>query len=340
MTDTLGVAVIGCGYWGINYVRVFSELPQARVTAICDQRTDRLQEVGRRFPNIRLVTDVNQVLDLDGVDAVVISTPAATHYDLARQCLCADKHILLEKPITRTAPEAEELTQMADAKRLTLMVGHTFLYHPGIRKVKDYLQDGKIGQIYYLYARRTNMGPIRKDVSALWDLAPHDVSIFHYLLDSTPRWVSAVGAKILRNCREDVGFVTLGFDSGVIAHIHVSWADSYKVREVVVVGSDMRIVFNDFNAEQRVRVFERGVSIVEPEATSYGEFQLRMRDGDIISPKVAISEPLKNECSHFTECVTQGTRPLTDGWAGRDVVRVMEAIDRSIEHKGAQVEIE
>jgi predicted dehydrogenase len=183
------------------------------------------------------------------------------------------------------------------------------------------------------------MGPIRNDVNALWDLAPHDVSIFNYLLGSAPEWASAVGAKLLGSCREDVGFISLGYPSNILAHIHVSWADAYKVRELVVVGSDKRIVFNDIDQAERVRVFEKGVSIVEPEASSYGEFQFRMRDGDIISPRVEMSEPLKNQCSHFVECVQKGTRPLTDGLAGLNVVRVMEAITDSISQNGTPVEL-
>jgi predicted dehydrogenase len=176
-------------------------------------------------------------------------------------------------------------------------------------------------------------------VNALWDLAPHDVSIFNYLLGSAPEWASAVGTKVLQNCREDVGFISLGYADGIVGHVHVSWADPHKVREVVVVGSDRRIVFNDLSALERVRVFEKGVVPVAPEASSYGEYHFLMRDGDIISPRVEVSEPLKNQCRHFLECVTEGTRPVTDGREGLQVVRVMEAIDRSVELNGAPVEV-
>jgi predicted dehydrogenase len=340
MTKQVGIAILGCGYWGINYVRVFSELPESRVVAVCDQRTERLQEVGRRFPGMQLITETEDVLGLDGVDAVVVCTPATTHYNVTRRCLEMGKHILVEKPITTTATDAEALTTLAESEGLILMVGHTFLYNPGVKKLKEYIKQGDVGRLYYLYARRTNLGPIRRDVNALWDLAPHDVSIFNYLLDSTPKWVSAVGAKVLRNHREDVGFISLGYQSNIVGHIHVSWADAYKVREVVVVGSDKRVVFNDLNPFERVRAYEKGVTLMEPEASSYGEYQFLMREGDIISPRVEVSEPLKNQCSHFLECVTHGTRPLTGGWEGQEVVRVMEAIDRSIERNGAPVDVE
>lgn len=332
------MAVLGCGYWGINHVRVLSELPQARIQVVCDTRPERLDEVGRRFPTIRLTTQLEEALNTPDVDAVVISTPATTHYALALRCLNAGKHVLVEKPISKTVLEAEDLTRRAEARGLVLMVGHTFLYNPAVRTIKDYIQRGEVGRVYFVYARRTNMGPIRHDVNALWDLAPHDISIFNYLLGGKPEWVSAVGAKVLRNGREDVGFISLGYPSNVVGHIQVSWADAYKVREVVVVGSDRRIVFNDFHPVERVRVFEKGVAPVE-EATSFDEYQLRIRDGDIVSPAIETSEPLKNQCLHFVECVRDGKRPLTDGWAGRDVVQVMEAIDRSVERRGAPLEV-
>lgn len=339
MPEPVGVAIVGCGHWGINYVRVFSELPESRVAAVCDQRASRLQEVGWRFPGVALTTNIEDALGLDGVDAAIVCTEATAHHDVARRFLAAGKHVLVEKPMTMGVADGEELTALAEAQGLTLMVGHIFLYNAGIRRVKDAIEQAEVGQIYYLYARRTNLGPIRRDVNALWDLAPHDVSIFNYLLDGVPEWVSAVGAKVLGNCREDVGFISLGYPGGVVGHIHVSWADPNKVREVVVVGSDKRIVFNDLSSLERVRIFEKGVTPVAPEASSYGEYHFLMRDGDIVSPRIEVSEPLKNQCRHFLECVAGDGRPLTDGRDGLDVVRVMEAIDRSIERSGAPVEV-
>ncbi|MEW5961320.1 MAG: Gfo/Idh/MocA family oxidoreductase [Chloroflexota bacterium] len=339
-TEKIGVAVFGCGYWGVNYVRVFNELPEAEVVAICDVDALRLQEVGARFPGVRLTSKIDDVLQMDGIDAAVICTQASTHHHLASRCLAAGKSLLIEKPLTTTPAEAEELMALARANGVTLMVGHTFLFNAGVNKVKTYIEQNQVGQVYYLYAQRTNLGPIRRDVNALWDLAPHDISIFNYLLDSVPEWVSAVGVKALGNCREDVGFVSLGYRNGIVGHIHVSWADPNKVREVVVVGSNKRIVFNDLNTLERVRVYEKGVASAEAEATSYGEYHFLMRDGDIISPKVEVSEPLKNQCKHFLECVVQHRPPLTDAQAGLDVVRVMAAIDRSLENHGAPVAVE
>jgi predicted dehydrogenase len=339
MSDQLGVFIVGCGYWGINYIRVFSELPQSRVVGVCDRQPDRLQEVSRRFPGVELTTQVEDGLCLDGVDAAVVCTEATAHHNVTHRFLSAGKHVLVEKPMTTTVADAEELMALAQSQGVTLMVGHTFLYNAGIRKVKAYIEQAEVGQVYYLYARRTNLGPIRRDVNALWDLAPHDVSIFNYLLDGVPEWASAVGAKVLRNCREDVGFISLGYPNEIVGHVHVSWADPNKVREVVVVGSDKRIVFNDLSALERVRVFEKGIMPAAPEAASYGEYHFLMRDGDIISPRIEVSEPLKNQCRHFVECATGDSCPLTDGRDGLDVVRVMEAVDRSMALNGAPVEI-
>jgi predicted dehydrogenase len=335
----LGIAVIGCGYWGMNYVRIFNELVDSRVVAVCDQSPERLKEVSRRFPGIYLTTQVDDAASHPGVDAVVVCTEATTHFNVTRRLLLAGKHVLVEKPLTTIAAEADKLVDLAESNSAILMVGHTFIFNAGVRKVKELMQKGD-GRVYYLYARRTNLGPIRRDVNALWDLAPHDIAIFNYLLDSAPQWVSAVGGKVLRNCRDDVGFISLGYPDNVLAHVHVSWADPDKAREVVVVKSDKRIVFNDLNGIEQVRVFEKGVSPVEQEPLNYGEFRFEIRDGDIVSPHIEPVEPLKQQCRHFLECVRTGKRPISSGAEGRDVVRVLEAVNRSIECKGLQVEVE
>jgi predicted dehydrogenase len=341
MARPVGIAVVGCGYWGVNYVRVFSELPGARVACVCDQRPERLEEIGRRFPGIFLTSQLDAALRHDGVDAVIVCTTATTHHGVGHRALMAGKHVLVEKPLTTASVEAEQLIAQAASKALVLMVGHTFVYNAGIHKMKEYVQAGR-DQVYYLYSSRTNLGPIRSDVNALWDLAPHDVAIFNYLLDSTPHWVSAVGLKVLRNCREDVGFISLGYRgerSDIVGHIHVSWADPHKARELVVVGSERRIVFNDLNGVEQVRVFEKGVKATPAEPVTYGEYRLQIRDGDIVSPRLEVSEPLKNQCRHFLDCVTSGTAPMTSARDGTHVVRVLEAIDRSLMLKGAPVAV-
>jgi predicted dehydrogenase len=332
-----GVAIIGCGYWGANYVRVFTEMADCNVLAVCDQRVSRLKDVQRRFPAVATTTEIEKILDDDEIDAVVISTEARTHHDLATRALLAGKHLLVEKPLTTSADDATALIALARERQRLLLVGHTFIYNAGVRKVKEYVNNS-LGRVYYLYARRTSLGPIRSDVNAVWDLAPHDVAIFNYLLDSTPTWVSAVGMPILGNHHEDVGFISLGYPGDIIAHIHVSWADPNKTREVVVVGSDKRILFNDLDPLERVRVFDKGVTPVVPEEPlTFGEIQFMLRDGDITSPAIAVGEPLKNQCGHFLHCIRRGELPLTDGPRGRDVVRVIEAIDESIAQRGVPV---
>jgi predicted dehydrogenase len=341
MAGQMGVAVLGCGYWGVNYVRVLSELPDVRVVVVCDQRPDRLQELERRVPAVAHTAQLDDALSYPGVDAAIVCTNATTHYNVTRRALTMGKHVLVEKPLTMASAEAEHLIELAESKSAVLMVGHTFVYNAGIRKVKEYVRAGR-DQVYYLYSSRTNLGPIRGDVNALWDLAPHDVAIFNYLLDSTPQWVSAVGAKVLGNCREDVAFVSIGYQgdrADIVGHIHVSWADPHKTRELVVVGSDRRVVFNDLNGIEQVRVFEKGVKAAPAEPLTYGEYCLQIRDGDIVSPKLEVSEPLKNQCRHFVECVTSGATPMTSGRDGARVVRVLEAIDHSLRLNGAPVEV-
>ena len=337
--NPLNIAIVGCGYWGVNYARIFNELSGARAVAVCDAKPDRLVEMQRRYPGLFVTTELDELLRQDGIDAVVVCTEATAHYAVTRPCLQAGKHVLVEKPLTKRVHDAEDLTTLAESNHLVLMVGHTFIYNAAVRKVKEYI--GKATEnVYYLYARRTNLGPIRRDVNALWDLATHDIAIFNYLMESTPEWVSAVASKVLRNCREDIGFISVGYRNNILGHIHVSWADPNKARELVVVCSDRRIVFNDLNGLEQVRVFEKGISPVITEPLSFGEYRLHIRDGDIVSPKIEVSEPLKEQCRHFLDCVQSGQRPLSGGREGTDVVRVLHAVDRSVASQGAQVRVE
>jgi predicted dehydrogenase len=335
----LGVGIIGCGYWGGNYVRVFDELPGAYVAGVCDARPERLQHIRQRFPEIFVCTDPGELLSRADIRAIVVCTEATTHYSIAHRCLRAGKHLLVEKPLTTRVSEAAELTDLAEHSGVTLMVAHTFIYNTGVRKLRDYVNP-PLGQVYYMHAHRTNLGPVRRDVNAIWDLATHDISIFNYLLDSTPVWVSAVASRVLGNGREDIGFITLSYPGGVLGHIHVSWADPNKAREVVVVCSDKRIVFNDLNGLERIRVFEKGIRTVPAEPAGYGEHHLQIHDGDIISPRVEVSEPLKDQCRHFLECVQSGRKPVSGGREAVDVLRVLAAIDRSVMLCGAQIEVE
>jgi predicted dehydrogenase len=327
------VAVVGFGYWGVNYVRVFNEMPDASLAVVCDADVDRLSEVKRRLTHVEVSDDFERILDDPTIDAVVVATPATTHFDLTKRALAAGKHVLVEKPLTTESATAAELVELSEQQGRLLMVGHTFLYNEGLRVAKQFVEHG----VYYLYARRTCLGPIRNDVNAAWDLATHDVSIFNFLLDAEPQWVTAVGAKVLRHGHEDVSFITLGYPNGVVGHIHVSWADPSKVREVVIVCRDRRVVFNDMDSLERVRVFERGVER-DTGPLGFGE-QLLLRDGDILSPAIDAREPLKAQCGHFLHCIRRGQTLRTDARQGLAVVRVIEAVNRSMELAGAPVQL-
>jgi len=292
--------------------------------------------LSRRFHLRQTWGDAHDLLADDSVEAVVVATPSSTHFEVAAQCLAAGKHVLVEKPLALTVGEAESLVEAAQRSRRCLMVAHTFIYNPAVQKLKQYISQDDFGPVYYLVSRRTHLGLIRSDVNAIWDLVPHDVSIFGFLLETLPTSVSAVGGRFLHPSKDDVGFITLTYPGGVIGNIQASWVDSNKVREVVVVGGRKRIVFDDLNNLEKIKVFETGVAITG-DVDSFGEFQLLLRDGDILSPKVEASEPLKNQCAHFLNCVITGEEPLTGGQAGLDVVRVMVAIDHSLQGAGAPV---
>ena len=342
------VALIGFGYWGPNYARVLNDLPGAELTIVCDRSAERLEHVRQRYPAIDISRDTDEVLGRADVDAVVIATPAATHQALVAAAIQRGRHVLVEKPMSLDVAGCEALVDLAASTGRVLMVGYTFLYNAGVRKMKEYMGPEPFGQVYYLHATRTNLGPIRQDVNALWDLAPHDIAIFNYLLDEQPLWASAIGTRVLRTTRDDIAFATLGYKNDVVGNIHVSWADPNKVREVVAVGSRRRIVFNDLNDVERVRVFERGVSVGDADADipvgsaiadTYGEFKLLVRDGDILSPKIEPSEPLKNQCTEFVDAIRTGRAPIANARFGLGVIRTLAAIDASMRSRGAAVDV-
>lgn len=339
MLSKIRTGLLGYGYWGPNYARALSEMPGVSVSFICDAQDEQLRRAASRYPQIPILSDVSDAMRRDDTDAVIISTPASTHYKLARLVLESGRHAIVEKPLALEIEHCQELGELADKKGLVLMVAHTFLYNSGIQKLREYVNSSSFGRVYYLHATRTNLGPIRHDVNAVWDLAPHDISIFNYLLDEQPQWASAIGSRALGNVREDVAFITLGYSNDIVGNIHVSWADPNKVREVVVVGSRQRLVFDDLNSLERVRVYEKGVSVGETHAGSFGEFKLLMRDGDIISPKIELNEPLKTQISDFVDSILEHRRPISDALTGMHVVETLKAIDTSIRERGRAVEV-
>jgi predicted dehydrogenase len=335
----LRLALVGFGYWGPNYARVLNDLPGVELTVVCDRSVERLAHVRARYPGMATSENTAGVFSGGRADAVVIATPASTHRALVQAAIESGHHVLVEKPMALNVAECDVLCDLAAKSGRVLMVGYTFLYNAGVRKMKECMASDQFGQVYYLHATRTNLGPIRQDVNAVWDLAPHDIAIFNYLLNERPLWASAIGTRVLKTSRDDIAFATLGYQNGVVGNIHVSWSDPNKVREVVAVGSRRRVVFNDLNDVERVRYFERGVAAGDGIAETYGEFKLLVRDGDIVSPKVEPSEPLKNQCLAFVDAINTGRVPLASGPFGCGVVRALTAIEASMRAQGAAIEV-
>ena len=327
------LGIIGCGHWGPNYIRDFNKLANATVSKCCDINQESLNRIKTLYSSIELTKDYKDILGDSEINAVVVATPATTHYKIIKDCLEYEKDVLAEKPLTLIPDESLKLVEIARHKNKILMVGHTFLYNPGIIKLKEYIKNGELGKIYCMNATRTHLGLVRKDVNVVWDLAPHDISIFNYLTDSLPISVSAMGGCYLRRNEEDMAFINLTYPSGIIANIYVSWADSNKERTVKVVGSKARVVFNDMDRLETVKFYEKGIANEEI-YDDFGEFHFYLRDGNIISPKIEMVEPLKAMCSHFLECIiNRKQHPLSDGVKGYEVVKVMAAIDASLKNK-------
>jgi len=327
------IAIVGCGYWGPNLVRVFTELKNCCVKAISDINEERMNIIYQKYPSIKKFQNYHDILKDKSIDAVVVATNLLTHYKIASDVLKCRKHLLIEKPITPSPNEAETLVNLSQKYKRILMVGHTFLYNAGIRKLKEYISNREIGNLLYLHAIRTNLGPIRKDANALWDLASHDVSIFLYLLDTMPTEVSARGGVYIKKNVEDVVFLTLTFPNGLIGHIHVSWLEPCKIRKLTLIGDKKMVVFDDINQLEPIRIYDKGV-VKEKRYDTFGEFQLILRDGDVVIPKIALSEPLKNECSEFIEAIENKKTPLSNGEFGLRVVKVLFAAQKSLKNCG------
>ncbi|MBI3269150.1 MAG: Gfo/Idh/MocA family oxidoreductase [Planctomycetes bacterium] len=334
----IDVAVVGCGQWGVNHVRVLTEIRDARVTMIVDADAPRLSSVLSKYPGIRGATQLSELLADASVQAVVVATPSATHHAVVKQCLEAGKHVLCEKPLTVTSEQARELVALADAHGRTLMVGHVFVFNNGIQKLRELISGGVLGEVYYLHAARTNLGPIRKDVDVAYDLATHDISIFNYLLGADPLEVSARGQVYLQPQVADVAFISLAYPGRSLAHVHVSWLDPRKVREITAVGDRKMAVWNDMDPIEPIRIYDKGV-VTKAEYETYGEFHYALRDGDIVIPKVQLHEPLKNQDAHFLACVQGRVRPTTSGREGLRVVQALEAIQQSMAQGGAPVKL-
>lgn len=336
------IGVIGLGYWGPNYARVLRELSGANLVWACDARPQALHLMRARYPDVILTSSPEEVLADSTVDAVVIATPSSTHAELTLAALEAGKHVLCEKPLAFTTAECDRVIEAADEADRVLMVGHTFIFNPAVRRMRELIDAGAIGPIRYCHSARTGLGPIRQDVNALWDLAPHDISIILYLLDREPVEVAAFGESYLREETEDVVFVTLRLEGHVLANIHLSWIDPYKTRRLTVIGESKMLVFDDVVADEKLRLYDRGASYetsaIEARGAEYGEYKAIVRDGDILIPRIPATEPLKEQTQHFLACCESGAVPETDGLSGRRVVAVLEAASASLRDGGAVVE--
>lgn len=338
----VGFGLVGVGYWGPNLARNLNSVENARLAWVCDSNEKALAKIASFYPKTRTTGSLDEMLAAADLDAVVVATPARSHFEIARKCLKAGKHVMVEKPLAMSTVECDELIDIAKSKDLKLMVGHTFLYSPPILKLKELVDKGEIGDIYYAYSTRANLGQIRKDINAMWNLAPHDIAIFLYLFGSAPISVSAKGISRIQPGIEDVVFMYLDFPGNITAHVHVSWLDPGKVRKLTLVGSKKMVIYDDVNADARVQIFDKGVTKVGNGAesfSSFGEFQLLLRAGDVLIPKIPADEPLKTECRHFANSIISDVSPLTDGIHGRQVVRILEAASESMANGSCPVEV-
>lgn len=330
------VGVVGLGYWGPNLVRTFDRLPGARLRYGCDLDEGRRTRQAAMYPEATFTPDYDDLLSDDELDAVVISAPAPSHAALAHKALAAGKDVFVEKPLALSPEDAEGLVELAEEKGLVLMTGHLLEYHPGVTRLKEIMDSGELGEVFYVYTHRLNLGVVRRDENALWSLAPHDLSVAMMLLGQEPAEAQASGHSYLRNGVEDVVFGTLEFADGKVAHLHVSWLDPHKERKITVVGSEKMVVFDDMSRDEKLRIYDKGAE--KPEYESYGEY-INLRFGDVLIPRIPNDEPLKLECEHFVECVAERKRPLSDGRSGLRVVRALDGLQRSLESGGKPVSL-
>src|SRR5918996_668813 len=330
------IGVVGLGYWGPNLVRNFAELPMFDVAYVCDSRPEALDPLAARFPGVARTTRVDDLLRDDDVEAIAIATPVSTHHRLAIAALEAGKHVFVEKPLAASTAEVLELTKAADANNVVLMPGHTFIYSPPVTAIKRLIDSGELGDIYFISSSRVNLGLHQPDVSVVWDLGPHDFSILRYWLDAVPAEVSAMSRDCVVPELPDVCFINLRYPSGTVAHVELAWLSPSKLRRTAIVGSKKMVVYDDTSNES-VRIFDSGASIPDPE--TFGEYRLSYRTGDIVSPRVDATEPLSLELEDFAGAIREGRSPLSSPEMGLDVVRTIEAVERSLSQGGIPVSL-
>jgi len=336
--ETLRIGAIGCGYWGPNLIRNFVEIPNAELVAIADLEQDRLNHLQTRFPQIQSATQNYQdffEMDLDGV---VIATPPDTHYRIAADCIQHNLHVLVEKPVTLNSKDAAGLIELSERYGRVFMVGHTFEYNPAVRALKQMIDSGELGDIYYIDAVRASLGLFQTKANVLWDLAPHDISILRYLLGTDPVTVSVQAAMCVQNGIEDVAYASLRFPNNVLGHIRMSWLDPAKTRSITVVGSKKMVIYDDVEPLEKIRIYDKGVKAI-PHTDTFGDFSFAYHYGDVVIPHIKMQEPLRVQCAHFLDCIREQKAPQTDGLNGLRVVQILEAAQQSLKNQGETVAV-
>lgn len=332
----LRAGIIGCGYWGPNLIRNFTQLSDSDVAWVADLDELRLARMKELYPTVRTTNDYREIIADPQVDMIAVATPVHTHFRLAKEALVHHKHVLVEKPLAAAIREAEELIELAAAQKCKLMVGHTFLYTSAVRKMKEIIDSGELGEIYYINSQRLNLGLFQQDINVIWDLGPHDISIILYLLGQDPHSVSAIGASHINPRIEDIAILTMEFADNLVAFVQSSWLDPDKIRRMTVVGSKKMMVYDDVQPTEKIRIYDKSVEKPKHYDT-FAEFPYSYKYGDIVIPKIDGTEPLRSELSHFMDCIKHDTTPLTDGRCGLKVVRILEAAQRSLENGNQRI---
>jgi predicted dehydrogenase len=336
VSDKVRVGVVGLGYWGPNLARNFDRLANAELAYCCDLDAANLDKARGLYPNAVITDDLDTLLGDGALDAIVVATSVPTHYALGKRVLEAGKHAFIEKPIALRAADAQDLLATAETHGVKLMVGHLLEYHPAVAKMKELVDAGALGRVFYIYANRLNLGKVRKDENALWSLGPHDISVINYMTGEEPQEVSARGECYLQDDVEDVVFGYIRYPSGMVGHLHVSWLDPHKSRKITVVGEKKMVVFDDMESDRKVTVYDKGATTTRTQFETYGEF-VTLHFGDIHIPKIGNDEPLRVECQHFVDCIREDRQPRSDGRDALNVVRVLEAMERSLREGGRPV---
>ena len=334
----LKVGVVGVGYWGPNLIRNFIASPDTEMKMCCDLRRERLDYINSLYPTIEVTDNCKEVVENPEIELVVICTPVFTHYEIAKKALEAGKHVLIEKPMTSTSAEGEELLEIAEKKGLRIFVDHTFVFTGAVQKIKDLISEGEIGDLYYFDSTRVNLGLFQHDVNVLWDLAPHDISIMHYLLKMDPEAVVATGADHLGGGIENVAYLTVYFPNNLLAHINTNWLSPVKIRQTLIAGSKKMVVWDDNQPSEKVRVYDKGIEVIKSADEVY-DMLIQYRTGDMFCPKIDATEALGAEVNHIVSCLGNGHHSIISGEAGLMVVKILEAAQESIKSRGKEIKI-